>query len=141
MREGLEKSHGEPKRARNWKRWIHPRECVRKPPFQLMQPNSEAVGPMELPTARPLGPSLMPMRGDIPVTRRLIHRDEAFLGTYPDRGRKLTRFLKKGSPIDQDTEGRVGEALERPPFRRSREGVPDPCQTFILDTDEVSRNI
>jgi hypothetical protein len=41
----------------------------------------------------------------------------------------------------QDTEGRVGEALGRPPLKRSPEGVPDPYQALILDTDKVSHNI
>ena len=51
--------------------------------------------------------------------------------------------LNSGSqtPIDQDTEGRVGEALGRPPFKRSRERVPDPYPALFLDTDEILRNI
>jgi hypothetical protein len=60
-------------------------------------------------------------------------------GTHPDRGRELSQFLKK--TIDQDTEGRVGEAFERPPFKRSRERVPDPCQALMLDTGKATSNI
>jgi hypothetical protein len=59
----------------------------------------------------------------------------------PIAGKKLTRLLKKDSSINQDTGGRVEEALGQPPFKRSREGVPDPYQALILDTDEVSHNI
>ena len=37
---------------------------------------------------------------------------------------------------EQDTEGRVGEALGRLPLKRSREGVVDPYQALIPGTDE-----
>jgi hypothetical protein len=75
--------------------------------IQTRAAKPEAVGLMELPTTKSLGLSLTPIGGDIPVTWRLIRRDEASLGTHPNRGRKLTRFLKKGSPIDQDTGGKT----------------------------------
>ena len=41
----------------------------------------------------------------------------------------------------QDTEGRVGEALGRPPFQQSRERVSDPSPALFLDPDEILRNI
>ena len=51
-----------------------------------MQPNSKAVGPMK------------PLQGLTPVRQQ------------------LNGFLRSRSPVDQDTEGRVEEALERPPL-------------------------
>jgi hypothetical protein len=48
----------------------------------------------------------------------------------------MTRLLNKGAPIDPDTEGQVGEALGRPPFKRSREGVLDLSPVLLLDTDQ-----
>jgi hypothetical protein len=53
----------------------------------------------------------------------------------------MTRFLIKDSPIDPDTEGRVGEALGRPLFKRSRESVLDLYPVLFLDTDPGLRNL
>jgi hypothetical protein len=58
----------------------------------------------------------------------------------------MIRFLKKGIPVDQDidgqdTEGRAGEPLGRPPFKQSRRRVPDPYPALPLDTEKVLRNI
>jgi hypothetical protein len=46
------------------------------------------------------------------------------------------RSLQKALPSMLDTEGRVGEALGRPPLRQSREGVPNLYQALSLGTDE-----
>ncbi|HVP80646.1 MAG TPA: hypothetical protein VMV04_22390, partial [Thermodesulfobacteriota bacterium] len=81
-------------------------------PFKLRQPHAEAVGPMK------------PLRGPTLIA-----------------GEKWTNLWNKDSRIDQDTEGRVGKALGRLPFKRSREKVPDPYPVLFLDTEAVSSNL
>jgi len=55
-------------------------------PLKPTKPNSKTVGPIK------------PLQGPTPV------------------GQNEKRFLRKCPPIDQDIEGRVGEALERRPY-------------------------
>jgi len=72
--------------------------------------------------------------------------DSASSRTRPDHRRRMTRFLKKGSPVhqnieQQDTEGWVGEVLGRRPIRQSQEKVADPYPALFLEPDEVLRKI
>jgi hypothetical protein len=80
-------------------------------PLMRVRPNSKAVGPMK------------PLQEPTPV------------------GQRWARFLKKGSPMDEDTEGRVEEALGRRPLSDLGNESQTLAQSRFFMPTKVSDNI